>query len=345
MANKKNISNLFTIISFMILLVMPSIIMLSDIKINKQANKKENVIRKINNAYQEDFGLKNYLVNKYFKFKNNIGDSPSPNTCVIGKNGWYFLGNYYNNLFDDNFGHKTSIDSTELEVIKNNILSTKNFLTSKGIDFKIIVPPNKHRVYPEHLPYSHPQKKTRLEILNEYLKKEINFEIIYLRDTLVKAKGEKLLYYKTNTHWNDYGAYIGYNYTMKTLNKTHNLSVVNYEDYKEIIQPIKENDIIRQINLSAKEYAIFLQKKKPIETKIIFSQYHKQIFSNPNKTKKLLMHRDSFANAWMGFFNESFGTTIYLRGYKLDKELINKEKPDIVIFEMVERNVFENLSK
>ncbi|TBV28146.1 hypothetical protein DMZ43_03640 [Meridianimaribacter sp. CL38] len=347
MSNYKKISQLLTIILFMALLIVPSTIMFFNPKEKKQNKNEEELseIDRVNELFQKEFGLKTELIDSYFKFKNNINVSPLPNSCVVGKSGWYFLGNEYNNLFDDSFGYNTVIDSQELETIKNNIESMRSFLTSKGIDFKIVVPPNKHRVYPEYLPYSHPQKKTRLEILNDYLKKEIDFEIVYLRDTLVKAKSEKLLYYKTNTHWNDYGAYIGYNYTMKIINKTHDLPIAGIEEYEEVIQPIKVNDVTQQINLTFKEDAIFLQKKDTIATKIIFSKYHKQVFSNPSKTKTLLMHRDSFANAWMGFFNESFGTTIYLRGYKLNKELINKEKPDIVIFEMIERNLFENLSK
>ncbi|RYH76056.1 hypothetical protein EVU94_03605 [Flavobacteriaceae bacterium 144Ye] len=347
MSNYKKISQLLTIILFMAMLIVPSTIMFFNPKEKKQNKNEEELseIDRVNELFQKEFGLKTELIDSYFKLKNNINESPLPNSCVIGKNGWYFLGNDYNNLFDDSFGHNIIIDSLELKTIKNNIESIRNFLTSKGIDFKIVVPPNKHRVYPEYLPYSHPQNKTRLEILNDYLKKEIDFEILYLRDTLVKAKSEKLLYYKTNTHWNDYGAYIGYNYTMKTLNKTHDLPIAGIEEYEEVIQPIKINDVTQQINLTFKEDAIFLQKKDTIEAKIIFRKYRKQVFSNPSKTKKLLMHRDSFANSWMVFFNESFGSTIYLRGYKLNKKLINKEKPDIVIFEIIERNVFENLSK
>lgn len=54
---------------------------------------------------------------------------------------------------------------------------------------------------------------------------------------------------------------------------------------------------------------------------------------------EMLQFRDSFANYWYSFFNESFAETLYLKKYTFTKAEIESFKPDIVILEIVERNI------
>jgi hypothetical protein len=51
------------------------------------------------------------------------------------------------------------------------------------------------------------------------------------------------------------------------------------------------------------------------------------------------MYRDSFSIAWIPYFVESFEESIYLTNYNIDGAFIEKVKPDIVIYEIVERNL------
>ncbi|MEZ5406334.1 MAG: hypothetical protein R3F23_09310 [Verrucomicrobiia bacterium] len=54
---------------------------------------------------------------------------------------------------------------------------------------------------------------------------------------------------------------------------------------------------------------------------------------------KALVHRDSFFNALIPFTSELFQTSTYIWDYKLNTKIVDKEKPDIVILEMVERMI------
>lgn len=333
---------------FLVILIVPNIVLFSS-GLDKKAPRftLNNPIKSaifFKNYYKENFGLKSQMIDFYLKFKLNVlDDVPLKNKVITGKDGWYFLGNEYNQLFNDGFG-SYPFSEFELEKIKNSIEHIKETLTSKGIDFHIVVPPNKHRVYSENLPYKIKQKPTRLEVLNSYLKEEIDFEILDLRDTLITSKGKELLYYKTNTHWNDLGAFIGYHKTLNTLKL--DIPKENISNYTIDYQPIKRGDITEMIHLKLKEKAIFFNKKTDSEIIPLKTKHDHLHFKNPNRNKKLIMHRDSFSNAWIQFFNESFGETIYLRSYNIRFDLIEKEKPDVVVFEIIERelsNVLLNL--
>lgn len=294
-------------------------------------------IKNLNTYYTNNFGLKSQMVDSYLKFKLHIlNDPPLPNRVVTGKEDWYFLGNQYNKLFNDSFGnHSFSIG--ELEKIKSNIEAIKNELESKGIAFHIVVPPNKHRVYSDKLPYNLNQKPTRLEELNSYLKKEIDFELLDLREALISNKDKGLLFYKTDTHWTDLGAFIGYQKTLNALNL--NVPKDFMTNYDLNSKQISRGDITEMINIESKENAIFFSQRTTSEIIQLESKWQHLRYKNPNRDKKLIMYRDSFSNAWIRFFNESFGETIYLREYNINPDLIHKEKPDVIIFEIVEREL------
>ncbi len=306
---------------------------LPELKLNKLTKS----IKKIDKHFNNQFGFKSEMVNIYSYFKNEtLNENPFPNRVLAGKDGWYFIGNHYNKLIDDNFGNLDFTES-ELFVIKEFIQSFRTTLASRGVEFYIVVPPNKHRIYSEMLPYKLNQSPTRIETLNSYLKKEIDFEIIDLRDTLIANKNQEQLYYKTDTHWNDLGAFIGYQKTMNII--APNLPKVSLSEYN-IEKEIKKNgDITEMINIKKEENSIKLSKIDSSKVKPFKSTYQFMRFKNKNREKILVMYRDSFGEALIPFFNESFGETIYKRGYPIDLAFIDHKKPDIVIFEVVERNL------
>lgn len=325
----------------MVILIIPNAMMLSEDIDQKfpelSFETPEASIESFEDYYSNNFGTKPKLVDAYLNLKlNYLGDSPLPNKVLLGKDGWYFLGNNSRDLFDDSSGNH-SFSISELEEIKNAVAFFRDTLKSKGIEFHIVVPPNKHRVYSEKLPYNLNQKPTRLQELNTYLKQKINFEILDLRDTLINNKDKEILYYKTNTHWNDLGAYIAYR---KTLNSFKlNIPIDSLSNYNYELQPIDRSDITEMINLEFKEKAMFLKRKSESNIETVFRKRFKLHFKNPKGDKKMILYHDSFAYHWIKHFNESFAETVYLRGYKMNLKYILNQKPDVIVIEVVERNL------
>lgn len=293
--------------------------------------------------YSDSFGLKTGLTNKYLSFKSNVlNENPIPNRVIKGNNGWYFLGNYHNNILNDTFGND-KITKEELESIKSNIIDINTYLNSKNIKFYLIVAPNKSHIYPEHLPFQLNETPNKLKQLKAYLKKEIDFEIIDPSESLIQNKLQRQLYYKSNTHWNNFGAYIAYCHAADIIKQSLEIPTTQLSDFSSTTYPLYEEDITKMINIHTNETAQFYTKTNSFVVADSLS-FSFQRYLNPKLPYKLLMHRDSFAVGLIPFFNESFGETIYTRGYTLDKELVEKEQPDIVIFEIVERNLVQLLS-
>jgi len=99
------------------------------------------------------------------------------------------------------------------------LFSLNNLLKSKGAKLRILVAPNKEQVYPEYMP--------SINIINSYKREQIirdhfkNTEIIFMYplEEMLDAKLYGTLYFKQDTHWNYYGAYVGYKTFMSSIGR------------------------------------------------------------------------------------------------------------------------------
>jgi hypothetical protein len=58
---------------------------------------------------------------------------------------------------------------------------------------------------------------------------------------------------------------------------------------------------------------------------------------NEKASGKAIVFRDSFAGSWYLFLGQHFREVLYIWHYDWDRPLIEREKPDVVIDEMLER--------
>lgn len=338
---------------FLFLLVLPNLVMLSGLEDTKNNENREftevppfnlsqpkRLFKEYKNYYANNFGLKTTLVNAYINFKTDVlKENPLPNQVVKGKDGWYFLGNAHADILNDRFGN-VSFNAAELHAIATRLENTKRYLELRNIKFYVVVAPNKQTIYPENLPFGLKQHPTRLDQLQKYLKLHTDITFISLKERLISEKRHGLLYHKTDTHWNAYGAYFGYSETMAAISKDFDIWPTPLEEYHDISASIK-GDIPPMINMKTNEKVKLLKKNKVSSIDTLSAHYTFQHYTNQSQDLKLIMHSDSFSDAWIPYFNESFKETLFLRSYALDPALIDDIKPDIVMFEIVERHLID----
>lgn len=287
--------------------------------------------------YLGNFGLKKTTVNQYINFKETVlKEEPLPNYNLTGKNGWYFLGNNYNNVFYNSFG---MTDTKKVKSITNYLETITQYLTSKNIKFYVVFPPNKHSIYSEYLPFQLEKKETLYNLLKSELEKNTTVQLIDLHSLLLQEKKENQLYYKTDSHWNDLGAFIAYQHIIDYIKKDISIEKLELEDYTISTELKVLGDNTQMVNIKAKTEVINFEKKTPSKIKILSDDQRFLHFKNESKDYKLMLYRDSFSNALIPFFNETFGDAIYIRDYNINKSNIENHKPDIVILELVERNI------
>lgn len=271
-------------------------------------------------------------------------------TVIIGQEGWLYFDRQ--KTIDDYRGINPFTED-ELLKIRENLRRKKEELEKQGIAFMIFVAPNKHTIYPEYLPDTIKQitDRTRLNQIAE-LAQDSGFTFIDPRDELLSEKTKNRVYLVTGTHWNEIGAFIGY---QKLANQAKTIfPAINPRlrtDYREEILNIPGNDLARLLSLESEmeEDIPLLRSIKPL-TQEGGSFAFKDPNDDPDKKVKVreiknspwprvLFFGDSFMNALVQFVGETFSRSVFVQSYKMEPEIVAAEKPDLVVLEIVEREL------
>jgi hypothetical protein len=167
-------------------------------------------------AYMNDnLPYKNYLVTINSMADYYLFNTSSSDDVIVGDKGWLFYVGHENNdedpLADYEGTNLYSID--ELEIIAENMTNARDFLASQGKEFVVTIIPNKSRVYSEYMPdmCGDVSQECRLNQVYQYLSENTDLTIVSPYNDIVSYKEthpETQLYFKYDTHWNNFGAYV-----------------------------------------------------------------------------------------------------------------------------------------
>ncbi len=344
---QKKIVKIFIIV-FLTTISIPFVFVILQIKVTP-VNKQE---KKISLNFKRNFPLRSDLFKVYSQGKNNVfGSEPIPNGVVEGKNGWKFLGNKFSNALSESKG-LVVFNQKQLSKISKNLLEKKEWLDKQNIKFYFSIAPNKHSIYGNMIPIKKSNRKTKFEQLDSICK-SLDIKFIDLGSNFPKNDSLRL-YHKTDSHWNHYGAFYAYNSTLEAIMPDFKNVDFNYRTMKDMdIEKFWAHigDLNRALFLEQNEEFINVKPKKPFsfttQEKILTvpSNYHfgshfyeERYKSNANDLK-ILMLRDSFFGAYFESIADSFGESVFIWRHNFNKELIESEKPDILCYELVERNI------
>jgi hypothetical protein len=305
----------------------------------------------------------NYLFYKIFQISLN------KKQVIVGKDDFLFLGNGYARILDKTQG-KYEYEERDIDKWTNKLKNIQTWYEDRGIKFAIVIAPNKHTVYKEKLPnwMKYDGRTITDDIVSYSEKKSIN--LLDLRKSLQEKKATQL-YFTTDTHWNNQGSAIGYEDTIKYIN---NIYKTKYKipNYELLTTHRRSGDLASFLKINsilAKNYETNYTYKFENESDVCHGNIDKkQIIEkcsnkkNPvmginrnaqymiNKSSlskdKLLLLCDSFGTANSKLYNETFNTIWkfhygHINGGKLSN-FVSKHKPDIVIYQVVERNLYNN---
>ncbi|MDI9319366.1 MAG: hypothetical protein QM530_02725 [Phycisphaerales bacterium] len=301
----------------------------------------------ISNYTRDNFSFRNNLFLFHAAYMANIFHcSPMPEDVIMGKEGWFF-DTEPGDINDVRKMSPVSVD--EIVQIHENLATKCRWLHERGIKFYVLVPPNKHMIYTEFLPKGYFVTKdigvNRADFNTEHLKKHSNINFIYPIDALKQAKNRHEVYYKTDTHWNLYGGFIGYSELMKMIQKDFPyLKPAQEDDFIFSTFNSNEGDLAKVAGLKNSYGRTEILMTFKDTSKSLFLPKSSEITINYNNNKtidgsnlKLVMLRDSYSNYLIPFLNLHFKKATYIWSYDFPDKLIEEEKPDVVIFESLQR--------
>lgn len=294
-----------------------------------------------NFAFRNVFFLTNSIFcNKFFQ------ESALPEKVILGKKGWL----YYNDLGSiSDYRRMTQLDTNLMRYIATTFTIRRNWLAKKNIKFYILTAPNKERIYPDYMPsyiriidgLGH----NSLDYIKKYLWEMAKLEVIDPSDSLLVARRRRDVFYKTDTHWNTYGGFKGYQCLLNEISKDFS-SLKVFQDEQFTIQETfnNEGDLSSMLGLNniypRKEYMMrFIDSNRKLDYNVPSEMILRYTNSIPDSSQrlKLLLFRDSFGSYLVPFLNQQFAETVIVWNYFFMNKLIEEEKPDIVVFESLQR--------
>lgn len=263
---------------------------------------------------------------------------------VAGKQGWLF---FTGSRVIDDYRCVTPFTRDQLAAWAETLAARRRWLESQGIQFLLVVAPNKHTIYPEQLPRSinRLRDQSRLDQLLAELARQPGFPVLDLREPLRQAKRTERCYHVTDTHWNDYGAWIAYTEIMRAL--AHGRPELQpWErarfDLCKADRPGGDLAIMLGLQDLVREEWYDMVPRGPRSATIepqSSDQPERLVTVHPVRSlPRAVVFRDSYFGAVQPFFSEHFSRAVYSWTYDFEADLIEQERPQIVVQEILERS-------
>lgn len=278
---------------------------------------------------------------KYYLFHISEGKA------ISGKDGWLF----YSDASDGNpiaaYKGRNLLTAEELQKIRGNLTVTQENLQKKGIEFVLYIVPDKERVYSEYMPdyLGEPAENYPvLQLVND-LREHTDLAVVYPYEEIMDDKerlgSETLLYHKTDTHWNGLGAYAG---TLPLLRQLGiNLPAVQDPQISITRSEDSLGDLAQVLNLTSLNPGYTFQVSGYTENSFSRDKYdfstEYRYHAEDADPRKLFVVRDSFGTNMADILGSQFAATVMVHTRAFQNDMIDKEAPDIVVLELVERRV------
>ena len=282
----------------------------------------------------------------------------SPNIwALIGKQRWiYFWGPSSNKLSaESDFQglYKFTLQSLDKWYVNHMALVSK--LHQQGIQYEMLVAPNKQSIHPEFLPYKIQQKagETIFDQFTGYLKDKNILGFHDLRPQLSALKKNGKVYWRTDTHWNQNGFLPVYRHIVNWGRKYYpNIPEAKSDGMFDYEEMDTVGDLVGIVGYADyfTEPAILLRQRNICASKVRTIPLTNYGFNSEQNAieykcgagkKKLLFIHDSFGIPLLPLLAEHFATTISVKhGTALElQDLIFDLKPDLVVYLRVEREL------
>lgn len=282
----------------------------------------------------DNFGFRPYLIrwNSILKL-NCLGVSPV-SSVILGKDSWLF---YHSEALADgntvnDWRGTIPLSQAELVRLQEQLEANEKIFTERGIPYLVVIVPNKNTIYSEYFPDTIRKFRntTRLDQFMEHMHRHSRTLVLDLREALFRAKSDHPLYWKTDSHWNSYGAYVGYREIMRHLSAR--LPVL-----KPV--PIAGNEVRVEPSPTGGDLAqmLYLQDSLPEENETRLSL-------DPVPTKPVLdtlvLRHDSFGDALYPYFHHHFKNLVNIAPFAPYRfEALFAKHPQAVVHVFAERYI------
>lgn len=279
---------------------------------------------KINAWMRDHFGLRRSYLKLGFEL-DKVLRSTADLKAVRGDDGWLF--NTLNGALALHQG-LLPFAANEADDWLDGLQEVQAAAEASGAVFVAIITPNKHTIYPEHLS-AYPRKvagESRLDEAHRRARAR-GLPLVDLRAPLETAKEGEQVYYQTDSHWTDLGAWHGFRQVRAALTAQGvTLPDIPREALISTIDPDFQGDLYRLVGV---------EDGTPERATLLTVDQDRL----DRKGGSILYYGDSFAGQFLKYLEATFTTVTFVdnNAGEPDLTMINAGDYDVVLFQIVER--------
>ncbi|OUW16793.1 MAG: hypothetical protein CBD18_06230 [Opitutales bacterium TMED158] len=298
----------------------------------------------IEDWYGDRFGLRGILIGSYRQARYQLGWlNASSSDAIRGLEGWHFLS--WGGDSDPILDHTGAIrfSDNELDRLEAYFENWNRWLVDRGIDFYVLIAPNKVSVYPEFLPdgiESGPYGSRVNQLLDRLDSSSVSI-VFPLEELKIEKELAGPLYLKLDTHWNGMGAY----YSYRAFFERSKLDRPLEEPRIRFVEKLRsEGDLVELLGVQSsrqdKDYGIeMLVENHPRligDWRFERGSANRYENSDVDLGKAVIFH-DSFMGPLIPLVARHMESSLFVYESQLDQSTIEREDPEVVILECVER--------
>jgi alginate O-acetyltransferase complex protein AlgJ len=301
--------------------------------------------RRFERYWNDNFVFRRVLIRWHSLLKIPLGVSPSAKT-VLGHDGYLF---YAGQQSIDYYRAVKPFTPAAVARWRQELETRRAWLAARGIRYLVVVAPNKETIYPEYMPeaLTPVRKATRLDQFMEHVRASSTLDVLDLRESLRAAKPGARVYHRTDTHWNDAGAFVAYEQILARLHGwfpemratpaavSWRTRVTAGGDLARLIalEDRFPEEQIELIPVGTRRANDVTRQRRPRGRAEELVAMECPSCGGP----RAVMFHDSFNTNLAPLLAEHFSRVVYSADSFFDRILIEDEDPDVVIQEFVER--------
>ncbi len=283
--------------------------------------------------YNDRFGLRNAMIRSYVLFRRHVMGAVQINKVLLGNDGWLFLKEEL--AYKDPIATHQGVNlltASELQALGDVLAAWSGWMEARGMRFVLMTPPDKADVMRRHLPGQvrviNPYNRT--DQFLDYMRTRFDFPIIDPRPILA-ARADEAIYYKTDTHWTLLGSYYAHQQLMEVCREIApeaGFTPSFKSDYRWKVDPQAGGDLAMMLMMGGDD----------IDRGVGVLPKHTAFKRGPD-SPTVALYGDSYSLFLEPFLKVETNLIYPSFADPVDPAMLERERPDVVVFEVVERNL------
>ena len=306
-------------------------------------------------AFADRFGGRDRLIRWHHATLLELFGVSALTTVMHGSGGWYYWLGEDGLSLDRHYRGVAAFPQSYVDATVAELVRRREWLAARGIAYVVSVVPEKFTIYPEYLPaWVGPPVRPSPHDRVVAAASGSGIALLDLRPALRDAKTRERVYYQTDSHWNYLGAIVGYEAIMREVQRAlppGRLPAVAGVRRPAYVPGVDfySGDLIGMLGLPGRIREDDVAPRGKVladganrcarRVEIPDAPATETFVCNRPELPRAVVYRDSMAIPLIPLLAENFSRVVFVSSRGFDPALIEREKPDIVIEEMVERTL------